>query len=82
LQDTPPAELRLRVEALLNRLDAATPSAERLRSLRALEVLEHLGTPEARAALETLTKGAPGAWLTEEARLACARLARRLVAKP
>jgi hypothetical protein len=77
LQDKPAPELRQRVESLLKRLETDTPSAERLRSLRALEVLEHLGTPEARATLEALAKGAVGAWLTEEARLACERLARR-----
>jgi hypothetical protein len=53
------------------------PSAERVRSLFALELLEHLGTLETRAALRALAKGIPGAWPTE-----VARLARRSVAKP
>jgi hypothetical protein len=51
-------------------------SADQLRSWRAVEVLEHLGTPEARQVLEELAQGAPGARPTEDARTALQRLAR------
>jgi hypothetical protein len=40
------------------------------RAARALKVLEHLGTPEARQAIEKLASGLPGAWLTEKAQVA------------
>jgi len=47
-----------------------------LRQARALEVLEAIRTPEARALLEELSKGAAEAWLTREAKTALARLAK------
>jgi hypothetical protein len=61
---------------LLRRLDAAR-SPERLRGLRAVEVLEQVGTDGAKALLEGLAKGAPDAELTQEARAALGRLTRR-----
>jgi hypothetical protein len=54
----------------------------RLRELRAIEVLERLGTPEARQALETLAKGVPEARLTQEAKASLERLAKRSIARP
>ena len=51
--------------------------AEILRGLRSVEVLEHIGTAEARQVLETLTTGAPEALVTVEAKAALARLERR-----
>jgi hypothetical protein len=68
------AEARRRLEGLQNRL--AVPSGETLRSLRAIEVLERIATPEARSLLESLAKGAPDARLTREAKAAVGRLAR------
>jgi WD40 repeat protein len=53
---------------------AAEPPPEELRQLRALEVLEWAGTPDARAALEELAKGADGAGQTRAARAALERL--------
>jgi hypothetical protein len=66
------AEVQLRVRKLLDRVDAQTAAA-RLRLGRALEALERAGTPEARRLLRQLAEGAPGAWLTEEARQALRR---------
>jgi hypothetical protein len=60
--------VRQRAESLLAKLDEGTPSAELLRGLRALEVLEAVGTPEARQVVEGLAKGTPAARLTREAR--------------
>ena len=55
--------------------DLAEPALrEALRWSRALEVLEQAGTREAVALLETLAKGAPGAWLTKEAIASLERL--------
>jgi WD40 repeat protein len=70
----PSLELRRRMERLLERLDGATLEPERLRSLRAIEVLEQIATPDARRVLEALAKGTPGVGLTQEARAALARI--------
>jgi hypothetical protein len=63
-------EARRRLEALLERQgsEARRPSAERVRLLRALEALELAGTERVREQLAALGHGAPGAWLTEEAK--------------
>ncbi len=74
LKNKPSLELTRRLNELLAPLEAQTPSAERLRALRALPILERAGTDEARQVLETLAKGAPGASLTREAAAALARL--------
>jgi hypothetical protein len=78
----PPLETRKRVEQLLEKLTGTVLSSEQLRLLRALEVLEEVGTAEARRVLERLSKGAPGALPTREAQAALARLAGRSAAKP
>jgi WD40 repeat protein len=77
LDNRPSLEARRRIEDLLNKLERGELPPETLRTLRAIEVLEHLGTPEARACLETLAKGAPQARLTAEAKRALDRLANR-----
>lgn len=61
-------EARGRVEQLLDNLDNKPLSGEPLRLTRALTVLERLGTSEARALVAKLADGAPGAWLTQEAK--------------
>lgn len=66
LTGDPGLEVRQRVERLLGKL--ANPSAERLRELRALEALGHVGTPEARSLLEKLAAGPPFDRLTRDAR--------------
>jgi WD40 repeat protein len=69
-------EIRRRVELLLKQIedDRLTPGATRLRELRGVEVLEHMGTPEARRVLEEIARGAGRARLTAEARAALGRL--------
>jgi RNA polymerase sigma factor (sigma-70 family) len=69
-QAKPILEVRQRIDRLLEKLEGS----ERLRSRRALEVLELLGTPESRSLLESLGKGMPQAWQTQEARAALVRL--------
>lgn len=69
-------EARRRVEALLAR-PRQLRNSEVLRSFRALEVLDQIGTPEAQAVLQELAEGAPEAHLTREARASLARLAGR-----
>ncbi len=64
LAGKPSLEVRRRLRALLDPLESETFSSEQLRALRVLEVLEHVGTPEARRMLESLAQGAPKARLT------------------
>src|SRR5262249_60090357 len=69
-------EQRQRLAYLLEKLGDPAPSPGRLRDARALEVLEQIGTQEARDVLAALAKGAPSARLTRDARAAPARLDR------
>jgi RNA polymerase sigma factor (sigma-70 family) len=80
LEDNPSVEVQVRVEKLLKLLAPDTLSPERLRALRALEVLELTGTPAARRVVEGLAKGAEGHEMTRQAQAAVARLAKRLSA--
>jgi hypothetical protein len=78
----PSAEVTRRLERLLLNLRSTEPAGERLRTLRALQVVELMGTPEARQFLEALAKGEADAWLTGEARAALQRLDRRSARQP
>jgi WD40 repeat protein len=73
----PEPEARRRLRQLLEEADAAAPAPEWLRTIRALQVLEGLGTPKGRQALRKLSEGAPDAALTQEAKAALQRLDRR-----
>jgi hypothetical protein len=75
LKSNPSTELRNRIEALLSD-PGKVRLAETLRHLRVIEVLEHIGNPEARQILDTLSKGAPDARQTREAKAALGRLSR------
>lgn len=77
LQGRPSVEVHQCVTGLLERLQAGRPTPERLRALRALQVLERVGTAEAREVLQTLAGGAPESRLTREARAVLKRLDRR-----
>jgi hypothetical protein len=74
LAGKPSLEARRRAEELLEKLRGPLPAGERLRSLRAVEVLEHAGTESARELLTRLASGAPEARLTREAKGALQRL--------
>jgi hypothetical protein len=74
LEKSPSAEVRRRIEQLLGKLENIGASGERLRQARAVEVLERIGTSEAREMLGKLAEGAPGAWLTREAKASFERL--------
>jgi hypothetical protein len=70
-------EVQRRVEALLAKLRLGDGQSRRLRWLRALEVLEQIGTPEARRVVESLAEGTNEApCVTVEARSALARMRR------
>jgi hypothetical protein len=68
------AEVRQRVRQILETARDMDPSPDRLRELRAIEVLESAATPAARERLAVLAGGARGANLTRDARAALRRL--------
>jgi hypothetical protein len=67
-------EVRRSLDELLGRL-----ASQQAQGLRAIEVLEHIGSPQAQALLERLSHGAPGAALTREAQTSLRRLNTRSV---
>jgi WD40 repeat protein len=76
LEANPSLEARKRLEALLAKEPWRVPTGETLRSLRAIEVLEMIGTAEAKSVLKDLANGTAEAWVTREARAALNRLER------
>jgi WD40 repeat protein len=80
LSANPSAEKRRRVELLLKALDGP-PTGEFLRVLRAVTVLERVGTPAA-ALLKELAGGDSAARLTHEAKASLERLGRRPTSRP
>jgi WD40 repeat protein len=77
LEADPSPEARKRLKNLLAKATAYTPIGESLRSIRAIEVLEMIATPEARQLVQKLAAGAPETRLTREAKAALDRLAKR-----
>ncbi len=76
LQAKPSLEVRQRLLQILDKLakqEEGGSSSERVRVLRVIEVLEHIGTVEARQQLEALAKRAPEAPLIDEAKAALER---------
>ncbi len=65
LAQSPPLEARRRMKALLEAV--RNLQGEDLRTVRAVRLLKRVGTPEARALLQKLGRGDPGARLTREA---------------
>jgi RNA polymerase sigma factor (sigma-70 family) len=84
LADASP-EARRRLERLLAALPGAGGKAhnpERLRMLRALELLDLIGTPEARRAVEAVARTRAGTALGTEAQAVLERLKKRTPAAP
>jgi hypothetical protein len=77
LLNHPSTEARRRMEGILVGLQERTLPPETLRGIRAIGVLEQIGTPEAKAVLQNLATGAPEARLTQEAIVSLERLAKR-----
>jgi hypothetical protein len=75
LENQPSAEVKRRIEQLLDRLqtEQADSSVEGLREVRAVELLERLADSDADKLLRSLAEGAAGARLTREARAALDR---------
>lgn len=84
LQGKPSAEVRVRVEVLLEPLtkQKPTPEQEALRRVRSVPILERLGTREAREVLEMIGKGPTVAASTRAANAAVERLGRRRTQTP
>lgn len=76
LAEGPAPEVRKRLQSILTQVRSAQPSASSLRDFRAVQVLELIGSAEARALLKELAAGAPGASLTRDAKAALRRLDR------
>jgi RNA polymerase sigma factor (sigma-70 family) len=74
-------EQRRRIEVLLER-SSNVSRPEVLQSLRAIEALERIGTPDARRALASLAQGAGEARRTQDAKAALERLTRPATLKP
>jgi hypothetical protein len=82
LAEQPPLEIRRRVEQLLEKQAGFVTLPEQLRAIRALEVLEHIGTPDAQAVLQKLAQGAPEGHFTQDAKASLKRLAKRSAPVP
>ncbi|MFO0807777.1 MAG: WD40 repeat domain-containing protein [Gemmataceae bacterium] len=77
LKGNPSTELRTRLQRILE-TPAIVHSPELLRTLRAIETLERIATPDAATVLKTLAAGAPELRSTRQARDALARFDSRL----
>jgi WD40 repeat protein len=75
LANQPTAEAKARLEQILKKsTGGAAYNPELAHAIRAVEVLERIGTPEAQAVLEEAAKGPQSARLTTEAQAALERL--------
>jgi len=77
IRSTVSAEVVRRANELVDMLARLTLAGEPLRQARAVEVLERIGSADARAILTDLAKGAPSARLTQEAKQALERSERQ-----
>ena len=77
LEHNPSLELRRRAEALLRKLQHPVMAPDELRTLRAVEVVEHIGDREAGQLLTIWAQAKPGSRLAQEAGEALGRLRKR-----
>jgi WD40 repeat protein len=77
LQNKPSLEVAQRLEQILRLVERREVSLAEARSLRAAEVLEEVGTPEARQLLQKLAEGTAEARLTRDAKASLERLTQR-----
>jgi WD40 repeat protein len=76
----PPEETRRRLESLLGKM--SQHSRSQLRTLRGVEILEGIGTPEALRVVERLTRGNADGLMTIESRAVIARRQKRAAPLP
>ncbi len=69
LEGKPSLETQSRLEILRKGVTGMVLKGDNLRMVRALEVLERIGNPEARQVLEALAGGGPGAVVTAQAKI-------------
>jgi WD40 repeat protein len=74
MKNAPPLEQSRRLQSLLDELERLDLSGDRVQGIRAVEVLEAIGTTAARNALESLATGYAEARLTGDAQRALRRL--------
>jgi hypothetical protein len=74
LASEPSLEARRRMEALLEKLTTGVLNAEEIRIVRAIESLDKMNHADARALLQTLAQGAPGALTTRHAQWSLDRM--------
>jgi hypothetical protein len=74
LQTIRSEEVKSRLTQFIERQEREELNSEELRAFRAVELLESLGSEEARKVLEQLAKGERSAWLTIESTRALSRL--------
>jgi WD40 repeat protein len=74
LAGNPPLEARKRLQDMDAKLSSPILQGEALRACRAIEVLECIGTPQARQLVRLLAEGAPGASTTTAAQQAIKRM--------
>jgi WD40 repeat protein len=77
LRQSPSAEVRHQAQRLLESMDGRVRAPELLRTMRAIELLERIGTTDARAVLVDLARSADPSPLADEARAAARRLDHR-----
>lgn len=75
-------EQRRRVQELLSHLNRSTHPPERILALRTVELLERIGTTEAKDALRIIAKESPGIVIQQNAEAALLRLARKALPVP
>jgi hypothetical protein len=82
LEQNPTPGVRRRLEAFLSQPASLVLAPERLRRLRAIQVLEQAATSEARRLVADLANGSASALETQAAKAALERLAKRPAAGP
>jgi hypothetical protein len=70
-------EMNRRIEKILAKREAPIKAPDALRALRAIEVLERIGSAEARQGLDEVARQATESYFQQEARAAAQRLAKR-----
>jgi RNA polymerase sigma factor (sigma-70 family) len=75
-----PLEAARRINTVLDSIAGQPMPPEKLRELRAVEAMEYIATANARAILQALSRGAPGAHLTRDAQATLLRLGKAPVA--
>jgi WD40 repeat protein len=80
---SPEAKRQIRlIQEANKKFKQPVPPPERLRFIRALEVLEDINNDDARKLVNTLAEGEPAAWLTKEAKTVRERMLKRPMNKP